>query len=366
LAFSTIQGSGAAPDSFVGTSGVDSILIQNVRKAVFLNGRGSGDTIDFLSFTDLVSGYTLKGGQGNDAITAQGNVGFGTNISNSLINGNAGDDLINLSLVSSSSVFGGQGNDTFNADLINSLLNGNAARDTINVYSAAASSVFGGQGVDSVNVSGILVDTVVQGDKDNDTIVVNNPLINLLGDPTSLLNVTVNGNDGNDLITVNALTGFTDSTIFGGEGGDSINAAAAGVAVYLSGDEGNDTLVGGIGDDIISGGDGIDSMTGGAGNDSFLYTSVAQTGTVGTAAIDNITDFTSLTALGAIADTIQGFGVAGVAAGAGIIISRERAVPPTQLHLQLQTPLLHFLELTRSISLPLTATALVHLMLFSL
>ena len=135
MAFSTIQGSGAAPDSFVGTSGVDSILLQNVGKSVFLGAQADNDVIDFQSFTDLVSGYTLKGGQGNDEFTALGSFEFGTNISNSLINGNAGDDLIDLSLVSSSSVFGGQGNDRFFADLSNTVLNGNAGADTINVFS---------------------------------------------------------------------------------------------------------------------------------------------------------------------------------------------------------------------------------------
>jgi len=318
LAFSTIQGSGAAPDSFVGTSGVDSILLQNVRKSVFLGAQADNDVIEFLSFTDLVSGYTLKGGQGNDTITAVGGFEFGTNISNSLINGNAGDDLIDLSLVSSSSVFGGQGNDRFFADLRNSLLNGNAGTDTINVFSAVASSVFGGQGRDNVNVSGNLTDTVVQGDKDNDTITVNG----------TFLNTTINGNDGNDLINITATT-FTNSTIFGGEGGDGIDASAAGVAVYLSGDAGNDSLTGGLGADVIEGGDGIDTLIGGAGNDTitggdgndtlaggagkdtFLYTSVAQTGTVATGVIDIITDFTSATE-GVIQDTIQGFGLAGV------------------------------------------------------
>jgi Ca2+-binding RTX toxin-like protein len=305
LAFSTIQGSGAAPDSFVGTSGVDSILLQDVRKSVFLGAQADNDVIEFKSFTDLVSGYTLKGGQGNDTIAAVGGIGFGTNISNSLINGNAGDDLIDLSLVSSSSVFGGQGNDTFLADLSNTVLNGNAGADTINVFSAVSSSVFGGQGLDKVNVSGNLTDVVVQGDKDFDTIIVNNL--------TSLLNATINGNDGNDLITVNKLVSFTNSTIFGGEGADTITALTADVAVYLSGDAGDDNLTGGIGADTIEGGDGIDVMTGGTGNDSFLYTSVAQTGTVattGSVGNDRITDFTS-GAGATVADSIKGFGVAG-------------------------------------------------------
>ncbi|MCT0215605.1 hypothetical protein KQ298_04610 [Synechococcus sp. CS-1330] len=86
----------------------------------------------------------------------------------------------------------------------------------------------------------------------------------------------------------------------------------------MSGDEGNDTLIGGIGNDKINGGDGADRMTGtGPGADTYLYTSVAQTGTVATGVIDVITDFTSLTLTLAIKDTIQGFGLAGVAGAGG-------------------------------------------------
>ena len=301
MAFSTIQGSGAAPDSFVGTSGVDSILLQNVRKPVFLNGQESGDLIVYANFTNLVSGYTLKGGEGNDTIGGDG----APNISLSLINGNKDDDSILVRGVSQSSIFGGQGVDVITATgfVSGSIINGNVDKDIIDVSGVVtASSIFGGQGLDVINIVADLSDTVVQGDKDFDSITVNG----------TFLNATINGNDGNDEINITATT-FTNSTIFGGEGGDIIVASTSNAAVYLSGDAGNDTLIGGNGADVIEGGDGIDVMTGGTGNDSFLYTSVAQTGTVATgggAGNDRITDFTS-GAGATVADSIKGFGVAG-------------------------------------------------------
>ena len=300
MAFSTIQGSGAAPDSFVGTSGVDSILLQNVRKSVFVNGQGSSDLIEYSNFTGLVSGYTLKGGQGIDTIEGV------PNISLSLINGNKDDDSILVTGVSQSSIFGGQGVDqiTANSFVSGSIINGNVDKDLINVSGVVtASSIFGGQGLDEINIVGDLIDTVVQGDKDNDTIRVTG----------TFLNATINGNDGNDVINITA-SSFSNSTVYGGEGGDVINASTTVVTdVYLSGDAGNDALTGGAGADVIEGGDGIDVMTGGTGNDSFLYTSVAQTGTVATAGgagNDLITDFTSGAGV-TVADSIKGFGVAG-------------------------------------------------------
>lgn len=326
MAFSTIQGSGAAPDSFVGTSGVDTILIQNVRKAVFLDGDAANDVIEFTSFTELVSGYTLKGGQGNDTFTAVGPI-FGTNISGSFINGNAGNDLIDLSLVSSSTIHGGQGNDTFFADARNSILNGNAGTDTMNVFSAASSSIFGGQGTDVLNISGIISSSDINGDLGNDAINLTN---------AKLINSTISGGDGEDTIILldtpfifgppNVPAGvFTssNSTIFGGKGSDNINAEfidnAGSTGVILSGDEGNDTLSGSAFADILFGGDGndrirgnagADTMTGGAGVNTFVFVGAGDFGNLVTGAVDVITDFKA-------GDVISGGFVPGALGGVG-------------------------------------------------
>ncbi|MCT0216602.1 hypothetical protein KQ298_09730 [Synechococcus sp. CS-1330] len=330
MAFSTIQGSGGAPDSFVGTSGVDTILIQNVQNPVFLNGQGSGDFINYANFTNLVSGYTLKGGQGNDVIGLAGV----PNISLSLINGNKDADTIFVTGVSQSSVFGGQGGDTISATgfVSGSIINGNANADAITIAgNTSSSSIFGGQGNDTLVGTGGFTDTVLQGDKDGDRITVSG----------TFLNSTINGNEGNDLIAITATT-FSNSTVYGGEGGDNINASTTGVATYLSGDAGNDTLIGGTAADVIEGGDGIDNMTGGTGNDSFLYTSVAQTGTVttaGGAGNDVITDFTSGAGV-TVADSIKGFGVAGNATTytEGTVASLTYATALAEANLAFQAP----------------------------
>ena len=261
---------------------------------MFAAGQGDADTIQFQEFTQLVSGYTLKGGQGNDTFTALG-AGFGTNMSNSLVNGNAGNDTIDLALVSGSTIFGGQGDDTFLADLSNSVLNGNAGIDTINVFSSAGSSVFGGQGADVLSISGATSSSVIQGDLGNDRIA-------LAG--VTLTNSTVNGSDGEDTITVTGVFSGSSTTIYGGQGSDTLDASLAGVGstgVVLSGDVGNDTisgtafadnLFGGDGNDRITGGLLADTMTGGAGVNTFVFGVAAGTfGNLVTGAVDVITDF---------------------------------------------------------------------------
>ena len=78
----------------------------------------------------------------------------------------------------------------------------------------------------------------------------------------------MNGNDGQDVITVTAAFTNTSSTIFGGKGSDSLTAGTGGN--ILSGDVGADTVVGLAGADTLYGGDGNDSVIGGTGAD-FLY-----------------------------------------------------------------------------------------------
>ena len=86
---------------------------------------------------------------------------------------------------------------------------------------------------------------------------------------TALVDVTVTGGAGNDVLT-------------GNSGNDTINGGA-----------GNDTLGGGVGTDTINGGDGNDGITGGAGVDTFVYANgdSVLTGGAGTTGFDVITDY---------------------------------------------------------------------------
>lgn len=83
-----------------------------------------------------------------------------------------------------------------------------------------------------------------------------------------------------------------------GTSGDDSLAGSAGADYMVGGDgndqlsglAGNDTLVGGWGDDKLTGGQGSDLLTGGLGADVFAWT-LSDQGSLGTPAVDTITDF---------------------------------------------------------------------------
>ena len=102
---------------------------------------------------------------------------------------------------------------------------------------------------------------------------------------TGVTSLIVNGNGGNDSLTISSLDAvFTGIVILnGGSGNDTLNASGAktvipkvgntpavttAINVRLFGGADNDKLIGGIGNDTLDGGAGNDSLRGGAGNDS--------------------------------------------------------------------------------------------------
>ncbi|MFN6103452.1 MAG: PKD domain-containing protein, partial [Planctomycetaceae bacterium] len=106
-------------------------------------------------------------------------------------------------------------------------------------------------------------------------------------DPTKM-DLFVGGTTGNDTIgldvsgsdttvTINAVSVGTFNptgriVVFGQAGNDSVTVASSiAQAVWMSGDEGNDTLSGGSGNDVLIGGAGTDSLVGGAGNDTYVF-----------------------------------------------------------------------------------------------
>ena len=326
MAFQTIPGTGGAPDSYVGTSGVDSVAITNNNNAVDLLGYDSNDAVTIVNALGVVNAYTLRGGSGNDAFTST----LTTIAGNSFFNGNAGNDVITLNAfngvsVTSSAIRGGQGNDTIalTGSLNGSLLNGNLDDDTITTAGSSNSSIFGGRGVDTLFITGATVLTNVSGDRDNDTITIG---ANAGGNvATNLSQSSIFGGHGNDTINITAgVTASTDTSIYGGDGNDRINAAAATVALRVFGEDGDDTINGSTGGGILNGGAGADTitanggattivggtgadqLTAGAGVDTFVFAagdSFATTGVTGaTATFTNGVD--------TLVDVITGFSAA--------------------------------------------------------
>jgi len=284
LAFSTIQGSGGAPDSFVGTTGVDSIVFEGNTSNFFLGAQQANDFIGFDNVNALTTGTytdgTLKGGAGSDTFANLN----ATNLVSTWLHGNGDNDIfgaagLEIQLISST-LQGGQGEDTmfvFNA--ANSLVNGNRDDDTLSIDGTISSSTIGGgQGDDTLTQTGpfsiITGSSLLLGDGD-DTFTQTSG--------TFGADNTVEGGDGDDTITLLAAT-TADAVINGGAGTDAISAGA-----------GDDTIDGGAGNDAITGLLGADTMTGGGGTNAFIYTAIAQCGNVATGAVDVITDFTTTT-----------------------------------------------------------------------
>jgi Ca2+-binding RTX toxin-like protein len=110
------------------------------------------------------------------------------------------------------------------------------------------------------------------------------------GDDGAADNVTVNGTNADDLVTVTGtgpnaqVTGLAtavsvsgasatnDRLTVNGLGGDDVvdasGVTAGSIPLTLNGGDGDDVLIGGAGDDVLTGGAGDDVLIGGPGNDT--------------------------------------------------------------------------------------------------
>jgi hypothetical protein len=110
----------------------------------------------------------------------------------------------------------------------------------------------------------------------------------------------LDGTFGDDNLTgddgINVLSGDGGNDTLSGEGGNDI----------LIGGTGDDILFGGEGNDVLYGNEGSDTLTGDAGADTFIWNNADQ-GTVGSPALDTVTDFnTSEGDVLDISDLLQG------------------------------------------------------------
>ncbi|WP_321341261.1 DUF5801 repeats-in-toxin domain-containing protein [Breoghania sp.] len=230
----------------------DLISIENVEGTDFADnivGDGGDNVIMGLDGADYLAGLggndTILGGEGGDLI--DGGTGGDT------IEGGAGDDRINWSV--------GDGADT---------IDGGDDTDTLRLFSTAA-----GQTITLGATLGVSGFTVESG---GETVTV-----------SDVEEVTVDFTAGSGTLAMTgdfASSGINVSTIHveGGAGNDTVDGAAmihtsgsSDVRIVANGNDGNDTLRGGVGDDLLSGGndndmlsgnDGDDTLDGGEGNDT--------------------------------------------------------------------------------------------------
>ncbi len=265
---------GGGNDSITGTNGPDSIL--TLAGADLVNGLAGSDTILTGSGNDTLNGGgdndqlngqngddSVSGDDGNDAIV--GGAGIDT------INGGAGNDFIN-GQTEAGSLSGGAGNDTIQGNAANDTLSGDDGDDKLwglggnDILNGGngADILSGDAGNDSLNghagadiLAGSLGDDVINGGTDTDRI---NEIVD--GNVTVLSSTMSSAALGSDVFA-----NVERLNLVGGASANLFDARQTNLALLLSGEGGNDTLLGGSKGDVINGGDGDDVLSGGGSAD---------------------------------------------------------------------------------------------------
>lgn len=292
-----IDGAGG-DDVITGTSGNDRIT-----------GGAGNDTLsggdgDDTFLVGIAGGFdTFNGGAGVNRVEATGNnVQIGltafSNIqtfssggfANVQLVGTAGDDVIDLSLVTLEDVIvnGANGNDTIIGTLGDDILRGGSGNDRL-VGGEGNDTIDGNGGLDQLEGGGgddiFLVGAggagansykggigydVIYASADNAVVILGTNSLFSIEEISSngFGNFQIAGTAGDDYINISGVTVF-DSDIAAmnaGDGNDYFKATK--LADNLFGGNGNDRLEGIAGDDTISGGQGDDWIDGGVGADT--------------------------------------------------------------------------------------------------
>lgn len=274
---------GGGNDAITGTEGAD--LIFTLTGADLINGGGGGDSIFAGNGND-----TIAGGAGADNLNGQnGDDSISGDADNDVLIGGAGVDSMAGGLgndflsgqTEAGLMSGGEGNDTLQGNTANDTLNGDAGDDRL--YGLQGNDVVaGGDGADSLigaagtdSLSGGAGADTLQGDIGNDTIdggADSDRINEVLDTNLTIVGITISTTSfGTDTVTA-----VERIQVSGGPSANRFDARQATVPVFLAGDAGDDTLLGGSkadgitggnGNDVLSGGGGVDILDGGAGTD---------------------------------------------------------------------------------------------------
>lgn len=268
-------------DSLDGGAGIDSLIED-------LSGETAGTYTVTLNL-DTGAHYLDSGASGVDTIVGMENyllIGNfdATVIGNSLANiltTDDGDDSISgfsgadslTSAGGNDTLGGGWGEDTLNGGWGNDFIAGNEDPDYL-VGEAGSDTLVGGSGNDTL-IGGDSPDTLI-GDSGADSMDGGAGSDRYTID--SFDTVMDTGVSGYDVAIINVATGLSvdvsDWTgverVNGFSGDDSLSAATSAVGMVLSGDGGDDTLIGSALNDTLLGGSDADSLVGGDGNDNML------------------------------------------------------------------------------------------------
>ncbi|GEM_PF-1812499 len=294
LAGGTVDDPSDGNDSIVAGAGDDTIF-----------GSGGSDTIDAAAGSDTIDcgagGDSVLGGDDADTIAC----GAGDDT----VAAGDGDDVLNAG-AGSNSVDGGNGFDILSfaaTDEADSILIDDVAGTITVALTAATDSLlniehvelFAGAGDDSVSVSAsVAVDMEIDGGAGNDTlaggsghdVLDGGPGADVISGGSGYDMVWFVGTDSDDSITAviqsdgqvalaHAAEADTASDAeklyLGGLAGNdsivvSVQFGAVALPVWIEGDQGNDSMVGGPEADLLYGGEGDDSIDGGGGDDTLL------------------------------------------------------------------------------------------------
>jgi ELWxxDGT repeat protein len=294
-----------------GLTGVDTIqLDDSVLDSATISGSGNDDEIRGGGGNDYITaGGTVNGGAGNDTIDANGLLeggagddviaGIGTLYGNdgndtlrdsvisnggSLLDGGAGDDTLTAAYNGSSTLLGGAGNDTLigggwsaTDNMLggdgNDSLYGAAGDDTLD-GGAGADTLEGGPGIDSIISDAD--DTLI----DYKEYTIDNGVAHFYGtEHDDYISIQL-GDHGEIVVTVDgAITNVSQSltgVLVDGLGGNDriyVGGAVGGsftLPVTLNGGAGNDYITAADGNDFLDGGDGADTLEGNAGDDTLV------------------------------------------------------------------------------------------------
>ncbi|MBE9030746.1 DUF4347 domain-containing protein [filamentous cyanobacterium LEGE 11480] len=323
-----------------GGTGNDQMLVDDSGDTTNNTGKSTTDTVTGLGMSDGINYIELETldinlGSGNDSFTIESTH---TNVTN--LNGNAGQDNITVqSIAGPTTVNAGDDNDTVTVTTTTAnssgtlVVNGDAGDDIIDGSTASLNLILNGD-TGNDNIQGGSGDDQIGGGANDDTIDGNAGKDEIRGDSSfqrtaSVVTAPVSeanpGNDiiqggagedtiyaeaGNDVViggSTNASDSDTTDFIYGGAGDDTIagdnatinpttreisNLGTQGAADFIFGDsgtvtkdvngivtqadsasavgDGNDVIAGGVGDDAAFGGQGKDNLAGNQGKDKLF------------------------------------------------------------------------------------------------
>jgi Ca2+-binding RTX toxin-like protein len=248
--------------------------------SMVFNGEASNDTI--------LGGYgkdTLTGGAGNDVVTGGGVAPALDGSNDSVLDGGDGNDQL-ISGFGNDTITGGSGDDTYvwKPGTINDFFDGGAGFDISTIIGndtfqgAPAGDAFTVTGlanghvrVDRINLVPFFVDhnnteyVQIQTGAGNDAVTIGN-----LNTVTSLQYVIADGGSGNDTLDGSAQAATTNYMYLYGNDGDDTLIGGSNFS-FLADYSGNNTILGGSGGEYIEvGGSGFNVVSMGGGND-YVY-----------------------------------------------------------------------------------------------